>query len=352
MNKLYKLTLSFMLITVIGMCLSSCQKKEPDNDVPTSEPLATELEQTTKPTSLVGEILEPTIEPTVEPTVEPTPEPTVAASVEPIVVPTKEPTLEPTYPVVTEVPTLEPTVAPTKIPTKAPTKAPTKKPVVTKTPTKSPATKSPTKKPVVTKTPTKQPTTTPKPTQATDTVFGVKITKCNITMYTVGGGNIRTQPNTSADCKVLGKLRKDQEVVITGKCANDFWQYTYEGQTVYTQSKYFTDVAPEPEQTEADPNFDVEKYIQDIYAAVAEEYPDVPVIKILSTDDCENWWETSNTQSYYDYYTYNEAVINFANMIKDEIKYNGLGAYYIEYKGYLNLEHHGKYKYIFIIHSI
>ena len=339
MNKLYKMALSFMLITIMGMCLTSCQKKEPDNDVPTSESPATELEQIPKPTSLNGE------------TSIPTPEPTVAASVEPIVVPTKEATIEPTYPVVTEVPTLEPTVAPTT----PPTKAPTKKPVVTKTPTKSPATKAPTtkaptKKPVVTKTPTKKPTTTPKPTQATDTVFGVKITKCNITMYTVGGGNIRTQPNTSADCKVLGKLRKDQEVVITGKCANDFWQYTYEGQTVYTQSKYFTDVAPEPEQTEADPNFDVEKYIQDIYAVVAEEYPEVLVNEKLSTDDCENWWESSKGQIYFDSYTYEYTVNDFATMIKEEIIYNGLKHYCIEYKGYLNLEHHGKYKYIFIIH--
>ena len=342
MNKLYKLTLSFMLITVMGMCLSSCQKKEPDNDVPTSESPATELEQTPKPTSLVGEILEPTIEPTVEPT----PEPTVAASVEPIVVPTKEATIEPTYPVVTEVPTLEPTVAPTKTPTKAPTKAPTKKPVITKTPTKAP-----TKKPVVTKTPTKQPTVTPKPTQATDTVFGVKITKCNITMYTVGGGNIRTQPNTSSACEVLGKLPKDQEVVITGKCANDFWQYTYEGQTVYTQSKYFTDVVPEPEQTEADPNFDVENFIRDVYAAVAEEYPEVLVNEKLSTDDCENWWETSKGQIYFDSYTYEGAVNDFAAMIEQNIVHHGLIQYCIEYRGfYKDPELRSYYAYTFRIH--
>ena len=315
MNKLYKMALSFMLITVMGMCLTSCQKKEPDNDVPTSESPATELEQTSKPTVLVEQTLTPTTEPTVELTAEPVEDPT------------KKPDAEPTYPVVTEVPTVEPTVAPTT----PPTKAPTKKPVTTKTPTKSPATKAPTKKPVVTKTPTKKPTTTPKPTQATDTVFGVKITKCNITMYTVGGGNIRTQPNTSADCKVLGKLRKDQEVVITGKCANDFWQYTYEGQTVYTQSKYFTDVAPEPEQTEADPNFDVEKFIQDIYSGVTSIHSEVIV---PSNPNLDNWYEVSVSQSEYETKGYNKLVEEFVECISETVIYNGVTSVHIDYRGF------------------
>lgn len=158
---------------------------------------------------------------------------------EPTKEPTKAPTIAPTTtatPVPTNIPTSEPTVVPTNTPTPVPTN--TSKPTVTSIPTSTPTPAS-TSTPIPTPTNTPMPTVTPTPTP--------KYTYQDVdeVMYVKKDVNFRDLPSTEGE--KLGKLHKDEEIVVFVKCNETGW-YGFEHKDyqtlVFVSGNYLTKTPP------------------------------------------------------------------------------------------------------------
>lgn len=101
----------------------------------------------------------------------------------------------------------------------------------------------------VTTTPTPAPSPTPTPEPTPEPTPKIEVTKLSQTMYAQTGVNVRSGPGT--DYGVQGTLSTNDDVYVTGKTENGWYQIEYKGDTGYVSGTYLSYdkvvVTPEPQ---------------------------------------------------------------------------------------------------------
>lgn len=75
-----------------------------------------------------------------------------------------------------------------------------------------------------------------------ETVPEVTVSESNKTMYAKEEVNVRSSYSTSS--KIVGSLRQDEQITVTGITSNGWTRIKYNGQTAYVSSQFLTDTKP------------------------------------------------------------------------------------------------------------